>query len=90
VQSREDIVVKLLASLDTFCEMLISQGRDAILRAFTAASSYAVNRRVVIEESGSKGVTSGLDENGFLVVRFDSGHVQRVAAGGVRPDHSAQ
>jgi BirA family biotin operon repressor/biotin-[acetyl-CoA-carboxylase] ligase len=90
VQSREEIIVKLLESLDAFCEMLISQGKDAILRAFAAASSYAVNRRVVIEESGSKGVTSGLDENGFLMVRFDSGQVQRLAAGGVRPDYSAR
>lgn len=89
-QSREEIIVNLLASLDTFCEMLIVRGKDAILRAFTAASSYAVNRRVVIEESGSKGVTNGLDENGFLLVRFDSGQIQRLAAGGVRPEDSVR
>jgi len=87
IQSREDLVVNLLESLDAFCLMLETQGPESILRAFTSASSYAVNRRVIIEENGLKGVTAGLDGNGFLLVRFDSGHVERLAAGGVRPDY---
>ena len=32
-----------------------------------------MNRRVVVEESGCKGTTCGLDENGFLLIRYDSG-----------------
>lgn len=84
-QSREIIVAHLLQSLDEFCGMLASEGKLTILRAFTAASSYAVNRRVVIEENGCEGLTAGLDDNGFLLIRNDSGQVQRVASGGVRP-----
>jgi len=83
-QSREAILVQLLASLDSFCSLLAAEGPTAIIRAFTAASSYALNRRVILEETGQKGVTGGLDENGFLLVQFDSGRTERVAAGGVR------
>lgn len=87
IYNREEIVVSLLAALDSFCAMLVSEGPESILRAFTSASSYVLNRRVVIEENGSKGATAGLDENGFLLVRSDSGRLQRIAAGGVRPDY---
>ncbi len=89
VQSREDIIVALLESLDGFCCTLQTKGRDGILRAFTSSSSYAVNRRVVVEEGGMKGLTAGLDENGFLLVRSDAGRIERIASGGIRPDHSS-
>ncbi|HEX7359923.1 MAG TPA: biotin--[acetyl-CoA-carboxylase] ligase [Bryobacteraceae bacterium] len=85
--AREPIVIALLASLESFCGMLAAEGTKSILRAFASASSYVLNRRVVIEENGGKGTTAGLDENGFLLVRSDSGRIQRIAAGGVRPDY---
>ncbi len=85
-QPREPIIVGLLEAIDSFGVMLAAGGSDGILRAFTVASSYAIDRRVVIEENGARGVTAGLDENGFLLVRCDSGQLERVAAGGVRPD----
>jgi BirA family transcriptional regulator, biotin operon repressor / biotin---[acetyl-CoA-carboxylase] ligase len=88
-QSREQIIIKLLESLDTFCEMLQADGPGVIIRAFTSASSYAANRRVLIEDTGRKGITAGLDENGFLLVRHESGRVEKIASGGVRPDLSA-
>jgi BirA family biotin operon repressor/biotin-[acetyl-CoA-carboxylase] ligase len=87
-QSREDLLVNLLEAIDTFCSMLASQGPGSILRAFASASSYAMNRRVVVDESGFKGTTCGLDENGFLLIRYDSGQTHRLAAGGVRPERS--
>jgi BirA family biotin operon repressor/biotin-[acetyl-CoA-carboxylase] ligase len=80
LQSREDLLVNI------FCAMLASQGPGSILRAFASASSYSMNRRVVVEESGCKGTTCGLDENGFLLIRYDSGKTHRLAAGGVRPE----
>jgi BirA family transcriptional regulator, biotin operon repressor / biotin---[acetyl-CoA-carboxylase] ligase len=85
-QQRETIVVNLLEALDTFTSMLETSGPQSILRAFTAASSYVLHRRVVIEETGDKGVSAGLDEQGFLLVKLDRGKLERVAAGGVRPD----
>jgi BirA family transcriptional regulator, biotin operon repressor / biotin---[acetyl-CoA-carboxylase] ligase len=86
LQSREDLLVELLDSLDSCCAMLAAQGHSAILRAFTSASSFVTNRRVLVEEGGWKGITQGLDENGFLLVRTPAGHLQRVTSGGVRPE----
>lgn len=86
LQSREDVIVNLLASIDAFCSMLATDGPQSILRVFSSASSYAIHRRVIVEESGAKGVTAGLDENGFLLVHSDTGGIQRIATGGVRPD----
>lgn len=83
-QSREDIVIKLIQSVDTFSSMLAVEGSECIVRAFTSASSYALDRRVLIEEDGRRGITAGLDEDGFLLVRFDNGRMERIAAGGVR------
>jgi BirA family biotin operon repressor/biotin-[acetyl-CoA-carboxylase] ligase len=84
-QSREQLIVQLLESVDAFCWRLHDEGVAGILRAFAAASSYARNRRVIVEESGARGTTSGLDENGFLLIRYEDGQTQRLAAGGVRP-----
>ena len=83
--SREALAIQLLESLDNFCAILETQGPESILRAFSAASSYALHRRVIIEESGKEGVTAGLDEQGFLMVRFENGATERIAAGGIRP-----
>jgi BirA family biotin operon repressor/biotin-[acetyl-CoA-carboxylase] ligase len=84
-QAREPVIVQLLESVDAFCAKLDKEGVAEIVRAFSAASSYARNRRVFVEESGARGTTSGLDENGFLLIRYDDGPTQRLAAGGVRP-----
>lgn len=84
-QSREALAAQLLDSLDCFCGIFETEGPDSILRAFSAASSYALHRRIIVEESGREGVTAGLDEQGFLIVRFDNGAVEHIAAGGVRP-----
>lgn len=86
VQSREAVLIALLESIDSFGEMLLQAGAYAIIRSFTAASSYAVDRRVVLEETGQHGTTAGVDGSGFLLVRFDNGKVERIAAGGVRPE----
>lgn len=85
-QSREAILINLLEAIDSFCSMLETAGPESILRAFTSASSYVLHRRVVIEETGEKGTTAGLDASGFLLVNLDRGKLERVAAGGVRPD----
>jgi BirA family transcriptional regulator, biotin operon repressor / biotin---[acetyl-CoA-carboxylase] ligase len=85
--SREAVLIGLLESLDEFAELLEAKGSTAIRAAFAAASSYVLNRRVRLEESGVTGTTAGLDENGFLLVRLDAGWTERVAAGGVRAIH---
>ena len=85
---REPLLISLLECVDEFCGLLIEQGSGAVLKAFSKASSYALHRRVVYEtdRGPQKGVTLGLDDNGFLRVRDDSGVLQTLYTGGVRPD----
>ena len=83
--SRETLLVNLLESIDLFTRTLVGGGPQSILRAFTEASTYVVNRKVIVEESGTTGITAGLDDNGFLLIRSSEGKLERVAAGGVRP-----
>jgi len=89
-QNRERLLAKLLDSLDSFSDLLVSQGSGAILRTFAAASTYVMDRRVIVEESGVRGTTAGLDQQGFLLVRsHDSGVMRRISSGGIRPDPEA-
>lgn len=85
-QNREDVLIALAHSIDSFCALLIEQGTPAIIRAFGAASSYVTGRRVRIEEDGRTGTTMGLDENGFLLVHFDGRSTERITSGGVRAE----
>ncbi len=88
VFSREQILIALARSIDRLCTTLIEEGPPAILRAFAAASSYVVDRRVVFEtQTGfDRGLTAGLDTQGFLLVRRESGEVATVVTGGIRHD----
>ncbi len=85
-QSRETLLVELLESLDLFSDLLATKGPNAILRAFTAASTYVIDRRVIVEESGLRGTTAGLDQQGFLLLRSDNGQTSRISSGGIRKD----
>ena len=87
-QSREQLLVALVAAVSRYCSVLEGQaGRDAILHMFSRRSSYARNKRVRVEQGAStmEGITAGLDPSGFLIVRGDDGKEQLVLAGGVRP-----
>ncbi|HSP68644.1 MAG TPA: biotin--[acetyl-CoA-carboxylase] ligase, partial [Bryobacteraceae bacterium] len=78
--SREDLLVALVEAVDRYTRL----NSDEILRQFANASSYVSGKRVRIE-SGSEGVTCGLDPAGFLRVREDNGTETTILAGGVRP-----
>ncbi len=79
---REPIVAALLRAADEY----LAYDTPAILRLFTQASSYAAGRRVEVEQPGGviRGVTAGLNPDGFLVVRRDDGTDTLIIAGGVR------
>ena len=86
-QSREDLLVCLLLTIDSFCRMLLEGGREAILDQFTRHSSYASGKRVQVDQPGGMvtGTTAGLDPGGFLKLRADDGSESLILAGGVRP-----
>ncbi len=85
--SRVELTVALLKSLDTAYRRLVEtgpQGRAEVFREFEEHSSFARGRYVQVdEEGGYEGVTEGLDERGFLLVRTASG-LKTVLSGTVR------
>jgi len=87
IVKREDLLVALIQSIESCCNILVQQGTGTILRMFTQASSYAQGRRVRVDRDGAmiEGITCGLDPAGFLVVREEHGRETTILAGGVRP-----
>jgi BirA family transcriptional regulator, biotin operon repressor / biotin---[acetyl-CoA-carboxylase] ligase len=85
--SRVQLASALLESLDGWYRKLIdgaAESRSAIFRVFEERSSFARNRFVHVDEDGGyEGVTEGLDNRGFLLVRTDQG-LRTVLCGGVR------
>ena len=86
-QSREDLLVALLPTIDSFCRMLVEGGRQTIIDQFTRRSSYAHGKRVRVDQPAGviEGTTAGLDPAGFLKLRADDGSESLILAGGVRP-----
>lgn len=84
---REFLLRAIAGSIDAHVRTLKTMGVDAIMRLFTAMSSYAEGKRVVVDLPGgpAAGVTAGLTAGGFLRLRKDSGEVVTITAGGVRP-----
>jgi BirA family biotin operon repressor/biotin-[acetyl-CoA-carboxylase] ligase len=87
MESRELLLVDLLASVDTYCDLLETEGRGPIIEMFARASSYVSGRRVYVDQDGSqlRGTTAGLNDSGFLMLRSDDGTNSVIVAGGVRP-----
>lgn len=88
--SREALLAALLRSLDREIGFLLREYRGetsgpGLLERFTAASSWVRGKRVRVDENGGyTGVTSGLDERGFLLVDGEDGVKRTVLSGGVR------
>jgi BirA family biotin operon repressor/biotin-[acetyl-CoA-carboxylase] ligase len=87
VQSRERLLLELTASVDAYCDLLETQGREAVIETFARSSSYVSGRRVCVDQDGSvlRGTTAGLNDSGFLILRGDDGYQNVIVAGGVRP-----
>lgn len=87
IYSRERLLVALAESIGSFCRLLELEGREPILRMFSAASSFVSGRRVQVEsgETNLRGTTAGLNQAGFLILRDDNGRENVILAGGVRP-----
>jgi BirA family biotin operon repressor/biotin-[acetyl-CoA-carboxylase] ligase len=87
VYSRERLRLELLASIDTYCNLLETDGREPILAMFSRASSFVSGRRISVDQDGSelRGTTAGLNDSGFLILRGDDGSNRLIVAGGVRP-----
>jgi BirA family biotin operon repressor/biotin-[acetyl-CoA-carboxylase] ligase len=84
--SRVAIAGALLKSLDAEYRAFVQDAdsaRQSIIRRFETNSTWARNAEVTVEDEAYDGVTTGLDERGFLRVRT-AGGVRTVLSGGVR------
>ncbi len=77
----------IAGSIDAHVRTLKTMGKDAILRLFSAASSYVEGRRVTVELPNGPvlGTTAGLTPDGFLRLKKDTGEIITITAGGIRP-----
>lgn len=77
----------LLPSIDDHLAILSADGPNAIIEAFSHASSYARGRRVIVDmaKESITGITAGLQSDGFLLVTDLHGRRHTIVAGGVRP-----
>lgn len=84
---REFLLKAIAGSIDGHIRILKTMGVNAILRLFTAASSYVEGRRVIVDLPGGPvaGTTTGLTPDGFLRLLKDSRETITITAGGVRP-----
>lgn len=76
----------LLSSIEEHIGILAAAGSQAIIDAFTHASSYASGRRVTVDTAGEtvEGTTAGLTPEGFLCVIDSQDRRHTIIAGGVR------
>jgi BirA family biotin operon repressor/biotin-[acetyl-CoA-carboxylase] ligase len=83
--SRQDLLLSLLKSLESETLFLLDPAAVVTIPArVEQASTWIRGRRVEVHgPQACAGVTAGLDENGFLLVRTDSG-VVTVQTGGIR------
>ena len=84
-----ELLAALLKSLNTEYNSLIADLKrvgtsGALITRLKAASSYVEGMRVHVGEAeGYEGITAGLDDCGFLLVRTADG-IRKVISGGVR------
>jgi BirA family transcriptional regulator, biotin operon repressor / biotin---[acetyl-CoA-carboxylase] ligase len=86
--SRVEVAATLLKSLNREYRSLLEQqnARQSILQRFAEHSTWVLGKQVCIQEnegSSITGVTQGLDDRGFLLVRTQQG-LQTVFSGSVR------
>ncbi len=82
----ENLLQKLTFYLAQNCDILYgANGAEKIRDEWTGRSSYAFGKsvKVVLENEMIHGITQGIEENGALRVRQDSGEIRIVHAGDV-------
>jgi BirA family biotin operon repressor/biotin-[acetyl-CoA-carboxylase] ligase len=85
VQSRPDILIRLLREFENDYNRLLQEGAASIVKRFEEVSSYARGKRVQVTNGSAAftGVTAGLAPEGLLRVQRDGGEVVTVVAGDV-------
>ncbi|MDD5545008.1 MAG: biotin--[acetyl-CoA-carboxylase] ligase [Acidobacteriia bacterium] len=87
--SRLELTGQILKALESSIRSMERDSGREVIRRWSAISSFADRKPVVITLDGAsyRGVTAGLDENGFLKVQRDDGSLETVYTGSVREAH---
>ena len=84
-QSRLEVLVQFLRQFERDYQELLREGAKSVVKRFEATSSYARGKRVRVTNGRDSftGVTAGLEEEGLLRVKRDTGETTAVIAGDV-------
>ncbi|HUI40644.1 MAG TPA: biotin--[acetyl-CoA-carboxylase] ligase [Terriglobia bacterium] len=83
VYARAQILAALLRELEKEYRLLLAEGSAAIVKRWSAVSSYARDKRIrVLTSAGSfEAITAGLEPGGALRVRREDGREEALVAG---------
>jgi len=81
--SRVQVLAALLRELEHYYELLLQQGAAAIVERWTAVSTYARGKRIVVRTPSGEfqATTAGLESSGALRIRRDDGREEPLVAG---------
>jgi BirA family biotin operon repressor/biotin-[acetyl-CoA-carboxylase] ligase len=84
-QSRLEVLVQFLRQFERDYHEMLRDGAQSVVKRFEAISSYARGKRVRVTNGKESftGVTAGLEEEGLLRVKRDTGETTAVIAGDV-------
>jgi BirA family biotin operon repressor/biotin-[acetyl-CoA-carboxylase] ligase len=84
-QSRLEVLVQFLRQFERDYQELLREGAKSVVKRFEATSSYARGKRVRVTNGRESftGITAGLEEEGLLRVKRDTGETTAVIAGDV-------
>jgi BirA family biotin operon repressor/biotin-[acetyl-CoA-carboxylase] ligase len=80
---KEELAERVVAESLRYSALLVEKGKREILRRFEECSTWPRARAVEVD-GAIRGITAGLDENGFLLVQTPE-KLETIIAGGVRP-----
>lgn len=83
VHSRVQVLAALLREIEHYYQVLLQQGSGAIVSRWTAVSTYARGKRIVVRTPAGefRATTAGLESTGALRIRHDDGREEPLVAG---------
>src|SRR6202163_2398617 len=84
-QSRLEVLVQFLRQFERDYQEMLREGAKSVVKRFEATSSYTRGKRVRVTNGRESftGVTAGLEEEGLLRVKRDTGETTTVIAGDI-------
>jgi BirA family biotin operon repressor/biotin-[acetyl-CoA-carboxylase] ligase len=80
---KDALAERIIAESLRHSALLAEKGKQEILRRFEESSTWPKGKAVIVDDA-IRGVTAGLDENGFLLVQTPE-KIETILTGGVRP-----